>query len=41
MNVKILSSSKEIKAAIKDIFSVKNQRRVANSAFVGDEANAY
>lgn len=41
MNIKILSSSKEIKVAIKDIFSVKNQRRVAISAFVGDEANAY
>jgi hypothetical protein len=35
------SISKEIKAAIKDIFNVKNQRRVAISAFVGDEANAY
>src|SRR5215210_4527181 len=41
MSIEILSSSKEIKAAIKDIFSVKNQRRVAISAFVGDEANAY
>lgn len=41
MEIKILPSSKEIKAAIKDIFSVQNQRRVAISAFVGDEANAY
>lgn len=41
MNIKILSSSKEIKAAIRDIFSIKNQRRVAVTAFVGDEANAY
>lgn len=41
MKIKILSSSKEIKAAIRDVFAVTNRRRVAITAFVGDEANAY
>jgi len=41
MDIKTLYSSKEIRVAIREIFGVKNQRRVAIAAFVGDEANAY
>lgn len=41
MKIKILSSSKEIKAAIKEIFKSNRRRRVAITAFVGDEAHAY
>lgn len=41
MSVKTLYSSKEIKAAIRYIFSNKEQRRIAITAFVGDEADAY